>query len=467
MRVLWLVNIMLPAYAKAKGLPYSVREGWLSGSFDRISKDIKLNNDIKNNKEDSETAMPKNQGSLVELGVAFPFPDGAVDNTGVKPEIIDGVSFYKFNENLNTPEIYDEQLESEMKSIIDNFRPDIIHIFGTEFPHTLAMTRAFNRSDRTLIGIQGICNVIADKYLEGLPESVKNAKTFRDRIKKDSLQDQVAKYRLRGQNETEAIRNAGHITGRTDFDREETARINPDAQYHFMNETMRDIFYKPLDADARSHVRPYSIMLSQGDYPLKGFHYVLEALPEIIKVHPETKLYVAGNSIVGNIDRSEVIGDTDGAEYRGSRYPFFLRASAYGKYLRKLIRDNNLQDHVVVLGKLSAEQMKDQMLRSSIFVCPSTVENSPNSLAEAMLLGVPVVAARTGGIPSMVTDGREGYLFEPGNIEEFTKAILNAFDEKVITDLYCENAKKRAFTDHDADTNFNRLIEIYRDIYNG
>ena len=36
MRVLWLCNIMLPAFAKAEGLPSSNREGWLTGSFHRL-----------------------------------------------------------------------------------------------------------------------------------------------------------------------------------------------------------------------------------------------------------------------------------------------------------------------------------------------------------------------------------------------------------------------------------------------
>jgi glycosyltransferase involved in cell wall biosynthesis len=138
-----------------------------------------------------------------------------------------------------------------------------------------------------------------------------------------------------------------------------------------------------------------------------------------------------------------------------------MRISAYGKYLRSLIIKGRLKNNVTILGKLSAAQMKEQYLKASVFVCPSIVENSPNSVGEAMLLGVPIVAARTGGIPSMLDDGRDGILFEPGDVAGLTEAILQIWEERVITGVYSENARKHALMTHDADINYARLLEIY------
>ena len=449
MRVLWLCNIMLPAYARAKGLSFSPREGWLSGSFERIRKELDNNNDNK-----------------ITLAVAFPMGGDTAEGEleAGSGENIEGVTFYSFRENLDTPEVYDSSLEKQFKAILKDFQPDIVHIFGTEFPHSLAMVRAFNRPERTLVGIQGLCGAIADKYMADLPEWVQNDVTFRDRLKHDSIKEQQQKYYKRAANEEEIIKGAGHITGRTAFDRQETHRINPDAEYHHMNETMRSDFYE--GSWSESGCRPHTIFLSQGDYPLKGFHYVLEALPEILAKYPDTHVYVAGNSIIGKIDRRQVtIPDDDKTAIAGSKYPLFMRISAYGKYLRKLIADNRLKKHVTILGKLSALQMKEQYLKCNLFICPSAVENSPNSLGEAMLLGVPVVAAKTGGIPSMLENNREGLLVEPGNVSELSKAVIDMWDEPVIAGVYGDNARKRARITHDADSNFERLIEIYEDIY--
>ena len=52
--------------------------------------------------------------------------------------------------------------------------------------------------------------------------------------------------------------------------------------------------------------------------------------------------------------------------------------------------------------------MKDRFLKSHMYLCPSAIENSPNSLGEAMLLGVPCVAADVGGISSIFENGKDG-----------------------------------------------------------
>lgn len=426
-RVLWLCNIMLPAYAKPHGIECSVREGWLSGCLFRISE-----------RKDGDTK--------ITLGVCFP----ATGEIASSKEEIDGITYYGFLEDLDHPEVYDESVEGRFKEILDDFKPDILHVFGTEFPHSLAMLKAFGKPQKSLLGIQGLCTVIADEYMAGIPEGVQRSKTFRDRLKKDSLMQQQEKYRARARHEQEAIKLAGNITGRTTFDRTQTFSINPDAAYFAMNETMRPCFYEGHWDEKTAE--PHSIFLSQGDYPLKGFHFALMAMPELLKKYPDAHLYVAGNNIIG----------------RGkSRYPYFLRASAYARYLKKLIRRGRLSKNVTMTGSLDELEMKERFLKSSIFLCPSVLENSPNSLGEAMLLGVPTVASAVGGIPDMLTDKKDGVLFEKGDVKALSRAILQIWDEPVIAAVYGDNASAHAHLTHDADANYKRLIEIYRTIDEG
>ena len=430
---------MLPAFARAKGYPWSDREGWLSGAYERL---IKAEGRRK-----------------IELGICFPCGD-----MGKESVELDGVKFYTFNEDLNTPEIYDKSLEGRFREIIEAFEPDILHVFGTEFPHNLAAIKAFNKPWATLLGIQGLCSEIAKVYMANIPEEVQNDTTFRDRYKNDSLKQQQEKYFLRGKNEIEAIKLAGHITGRTDFDKRVTGEINPSATYHKMNETMRGIFY---EGSWRSvNTVKHSIFLSQGDYPLKGMHFVLEAMPKVLEEFPDAKLYVAGNSIIGRIKRKTVTVPDEQKNASGkSKYPLALRISAYGRYLRRLIRRNHLGSKVVMLGKLSGEQMKEQLLKSNVFICPSILENSPNTMAEAMLLGVPVVVSDAGGITSMLDVDVDGLVFKAGDVDGLAKAIIQIFREPVIAAVYGDNARKHAHILHDGKANFERLLEIYSDIY--
>ena len=420
---------MLPAFARAYGLPYSSREGWLSGSFERLCR------------QKEEDGVQR-----IELGVAFPSPASLGDGSWLLNE----VRFYGFTENLDTPDQYDISLETRFEEILEDFKPDVVHIFGTEFPHTLAMVRAFGNPAHTLIGIQGLCCAIADSYMADLPYSVQRGASFRDRLKHDSLEQQRNKFLARAEMEAEALKGCLHITGRTRFDREITSQINPDAVYHAMNETMRSTFYRGMWTPEKAE--PHRIFLSQGDYPLKGFHYMLQAMPAILDVFPDTQLYVAGNSII-----------TEGPGIRKSWLrPLWI--TSYGRYLRKLIRDNYLGAHVNMLGVLNADEMKQQYLKANVFVCPSTRENSPNSLCEAMLLGTPVVAAKVGGVPDFISDGEDGILFPAGKVDELSEGVKALFYDMELSASLGAHARKSAQVTHNPDTNFMRLLEIYKSI---
>lgn len=425
-RILWICNIMLPAIGQELGLPYSNREGWLSGIFEKVRK-----------KEAPFT-----------LGICFPLGETEIRKLKEKKFSIEGAVCYAFEENLSTPEVYDAGMEDVFREIIRDFSPDVVHIFGTEFPHTLAAVRAFRKPERTLIGIQGLCGEIAKVYMAGLPKEVYGKVTFRDWLRKDSMRRQEEKFIRRGENEKKAILGCGNITGRTCFDREGTARINPDARYYFMNETMRKEFYtgKWSPGGCEKH----SILLGQGDYPLKGMHFVLEAAGLLVRKYSDLKLYVAGNSILEQGTFKEKI-----------------KLCAYGKYLLSLIKKYGLEDKVIMTGKLNAEEMKGRFLKSSVFVCASVLENSPNTVGEAQLLGVPVVASETGGIPDMVTDGVSGLLFPAGDVKELADKIEAVWDERVgadglcLAERLCEGAREQARIFHDGEKNYLRLLEIY------
>lgn len=135
-------------------------------------------------------------------------------------------------------------LEARIRGILKDVKPDMIHIFGTEFPHCLAAVRAFHNPQKTLIGIQGLCGEIAKTYRAGLPENVFKQASFRDVVRRDSMRQQQYKFYQRAGNERQALLLTDHITGRTEFDRAETAKINPRANYYSMNETMRQEFYE-------------------------------------------------------------------------------------------------------------------------------------------------------------------------------------------------------------------------------
>ncbi len=175
MKVLWLCNIMLPDVAEQLHREASNKEGWLSGLLRAV-----LTGD----------EVP------AEMAVAFPVeqPD-ALGEQGKCIMTLYGrqVTCYGFFEDTVHPENYDSALEEIMAAIVSDFAPDIIHCFGAEYPHTLAMCRVVPDKKKLLIGIQGMCSACGEVYFAGLPEKVINKVTFRDWLKKDGLKQQKTK----------------------------------------------------------------------------------------------------------------------------------------------------------------------------------------------------------------------------------------------------------------------------------
>ena len=433
MRVLWVCNIMLPVVAEYVGLEASNKEGWLTGL--------------------STTILQHQKENGVELGICFPAVDELAD-FGEEVQIpgMDAKIYaFGFYEDMSRGEVYEERTQKRLAEIMEEFKPDLTHCFGTEFPHTLAAVRAFGKRERTLIGVQGLCSVCANYFRADLPDEVWKRMTFRDFIRRDDLRRQHEKYVQRGVYEVEALQRAGHITGRTKWDKKYTGEWNPQAKYHFMNETLRSGFYE--GSWALESCQKYSIFLSQGDYPLKGLHYVLQAMPEILLEYPEAEVYVAGNSIIKSAAQKGIAG------LKGK-----LKLESYGKYILQLLRETKTLDKVHFLGRLNAAQMKEQYLKSHVFVCASRLENSPNSVGEAMILGVPVVCAEVGGIADIFTGGVDGLFYRAGDVKELAEAVKTMFAGGREVDAYRRAAKLHAEDTHDAKKNYERLMEIYAEI---
>ena len=418
MKVLWLCNIMLPVIAEYLNKECSNKEGWLTGLSTQI--------------------LERQEENKIELGVCFPI----AKDEPLLEEKIGNIMAFGFYEDTKNPHRYDKKLEQRFSEIIKAFQPDVIHCFGTEYPHTLSMVRA-GEKERILIGIQGLCYVYADFYMADLPVCVQRRFLLRDFLKWDNIRIQQKKFVKRGEMEKEALKECCHVTGRTAWDKKYTTNLNPKVCYHFMNETLRSNFYE--DEWTSKGCEQYSIFVSQGDYPIKGLHYLLGAMPRILKEFPTAHIYVAGQSII----KSGLMGK--------------IKISSYGKYLQDLIRRHGLEEHITFLGKLNAQEMKEQYLKSHVFVCPSSIENSPNSLGEAMILGVPCVSARVGGIESIFSE-EDGILYPAGDEKALADVIIAIFSDNEKAKTYGQNAKKHAQNTHSREENYQTLIKIYEEI---
>lgn len=413
MKILWISNTIFPEPSKVLGFPEPLSGGWMYGLAKKVSglSDVKL------------------AVATVYSGKEF------------RSLIVDEIVYYLLpTKSMVT---YQKSLEPFWHKISEDFKPDLVHIHGTEFSHGLACMRALS-SLKYIISIQGLTSVYTRYYYAGIDNwtILKNV-TFRDIIRGKTIFQGKKEFERRGRLEQEYLCRTNHVIGRTLWDNAHVKVVNPTINYHFCNETLRDIFYKSRKWDIHKK-KEFTIFLSQATYPIKGLHQVLKATYILKKEFPRIKIRVAGRSIItGN-----------GIEK--------LRQSGYGSYIGSLIRKMDLNENVAFLGSLSEERMVQEYQNAHLFICPSSIENSPNSLGEAQILGVPVIAAFVGGVPDMITHGKSGLLYRFEETEMLAKNISQIFTDTSLSKNLSEGAIIEAEHRHDCNANLYRTIQIYR-----
>ncbi len=340
---------------------------------------------------------------------------------------------------------YNSEYEPYFQSIQQKEKPDVVHIHGTEFTQGLAYVNACGNKN-VVVSIQGMKSVIANYYCAGitLKERLQNI-TLRDLIK-GGIGSEAKEFAKQGQNEIELIRKVKHVIGRTDWDKAHTWAYNNYVTYHHCDEILRAEFYTSRKWDY-SQCKKHSIFLSQAWYPLKGAHQVLKAVATLLEKYPDLEIRIAGNDM------------TQYANLKG-----MIHYTTYAKYLTRLINRYQLKDRIKFLSPLSIEKMIDEYLNCNVFICPSSIENSPNSLGEAQVLGTPCIASFAGGIPTMMRN-LEKYLFRFEDVEELAYLIDSTFAQGNGNVNNISGAVYR----HDAKRNNTELLNIYeivsKDVY--
>lgn len=103
-----------------------------------------------------------------------------------------------------------------------------------------------------------------------------------------------------------------------------------------------------------------------------------------------------------------------------------------GEYdeIDKIIKENNLQDRVILSGWIAGYQIEQAYQNADIYILPSYNEGLPMSILEAMAWGLPVISTNVGGIPDAVIENENGYLIKPGDYEELANKIMLLANDK-------------------------------------
>lgn len=321
--------------------------------------------------------------------------------------------------------------------VINEVKPDIIHIHGSEncFHDIVGKTEI-----PIVLSIQGNLSVYSYKYLSGFHGRFLS-------LKKDSLN---LKSMILGRNsflenyeymnrmafiEQKNLKNIKNIIGRTDWDYRITRILAPHSRYYIGNEILRNTFYTETWKNQNFEGK-ISIYTTNSDNYYKGFETLCYALHLLLQLGIDVEWKVAGIS----------------------------ETSTINKITKRVLKDKYPYKGLVLLGSLDENSLVQSLQFSNIYVMPSHIENSPNNLCEAMIIGLPCIATHAGGTASILKNREEGLIIQDGDPWAMAGAIVELINNPEQAKEYGNRARSVALKRHNRDSIVSDLINTYQEI---
>lgn len=370
----------------------------------------------------------------IDLAIAFEYNDNSFcvkrGGTTYYPINISNTVYDRLIEKIDADYKWN-RLKPMMLKIVEDFKPDIIQCFGSEWPYGLITEFV---KIPVVIHMQGFINIYNESnrmvystfdFIRCNKFNPKAAFTFITNKKKNVFLEQREKYLM-------AVNK--YFMGRTFWDQEIVKFYSPEASYYYCPEALRfEIYNAEITWKEKNYEKRRLVTISQAGV-LKGNEIILKTA-KILKEDFDFNFewVVAGNP--AGIQMAE-----------------------------KKTGINHKEYNIKLLGMISANKVAEELANSSIYIHPAIIDNSPNSLCEAQIIGCPVIAANVGGISSLVEDGKTGILYPYNETHMLAFRIMELFSDRIKLNELSKNAKQVAKRRHEPDNLYNVLYGIYNEI---
>lgn len=409
MKVLWY-EISIPG-------TYNRQDAVIAGWQDSLQEIVMQHNDI-------------------ELFVAFR------GNIGMVEKVIDGVHYIplcvsdswpnKMVQSFNHQYIY-KKLMPIFISKVKEIAPDVIHIFGTEW----GLGKIAKYTDvPVVIHMMGCIAPYSNaKYPPGYSvyDFIKAGRFSPKRIYQAYKEKEYFKSWIKF--EQENINAVANYMGRTSWDKAMCELFHPNCRYFYCSEALRPSFTEKSQKWMPKDSNEYNLITVGCTTHWKGMDVVLKTAHILKKYGVCFRWQVAGNM------------------------PFFLKKEIETKEKMKFSENN-----ISILGFIDADNIVEKMLDSDIYVHTAYIENSPNSLCEAQMLGLPIVATNVGGIPSLIENNKEGILIPANDPYRMAYEIISLLKDKERQMAYSMATMERAQKRHNPESIYKDLLHCYEQL---
>jgi glycosyltransferase involved in cell wall biosynthesis len=333
--------------------------------------------------------------------------------------------------------IYNKENKKLMEQALDEFKPDIVHVNNFQRQLTASVIDAAKERNIPVVftahDVQAICPAILMMDSQrNICEECMGGK-YLNCVKKKCVKNSLLKSVL-GAVEAKYYRLKKVYTEKIDY-------VLPPSEF-YMKKLIKDGI--PKDKISYIHnfidVDSFDVKTEDKGYALyfgrlsreKGILNLINAFAKIEKGN----LYIAGTGP----EQEEV---------------------------EQVIKDNKLEKRVKLLGFLNKDEMKETIRNCKFVVVPSIwYENCPYSVIETLCTGKPVIGADIGGIPELVKDNENGFIYKYDSIEELSDKMKTLFENDKLVKQFSKKAKEIAKEQYSKENYYKKIIKIYNKVLN-
>jgi len=322
---------------------------------------------------------------------------------------------------------------------VDDFSPDIVHIWGTEYFWGLLTSRKMI-DHITLLETQGLKFSIAKVFYGGLTLKEKFACIgLKEIIRNNTIFKMQRWYYRCGIVEKEIFATHRFITVQTPWLESQIKQFNTKGKIFHNDFILRDPFYVAQPWCFSGNVMIFTTAAYPS--PFKGLHIAVRAVSILKKRFPNIMLRIAG------------------AHQRKG-----LRRDGYIAWVNREIYRLGIAKNITWLGPLSASQIASELQQCSAVIIPSFIEGYCLGLAEAMQVGVPSVISFAGGTPCLARDDESALFFPPGDEAMCAYQVERLLTDRDLAIRLSRNARAVAVERNNPDKVVSKQLEIYRQV---
>ena len=374
----------------------------------------------------------------IELFIAF------VSNQESEVKVIDGVTYIpivvlrSFGDRLFRKywDVYADKMLPRAKWIVDKYNPELIHVFGTEWPFGLI---AEYTNIPVVIHIMGSMIPYNNAFY---PPGYSFLKILYQNLWHLPKMYKLWKKQIDGKNREEWERKTWLVVknymGRTDWDAALSRIMHPNRNYFHVDEALRLDFIYSKEYWHFSDDGKLRLISTGCSSFWKGPDMMLKVAKILTNLKVNFEWLVIGNM---NDTLKMVVERQEGCRFEDC--------------------------HLQILGFKKPSELMYLLCSSTIYVHTAYIENSPNSICEAQCLGVPVVSTNVGGISTLLRNDVDGVLVAANEPWQMADAILRLFSDRERLIRYSRNSLVKARQRHNDEHIRSQLFQCYYSLLDG